>query len=280
MPTKSLKFDFPLDLFTHIHIPYLFCISDTEGNGAARFSKYDIGLHFENISMSNDLKYELLKHIWKPDPTNKFPVTVQYGKNRSFCYAWLQEFPWLAYSAKEDGAFCLFCVLFGRTATANDQKLDKLYKSPLNDWTVAKKRLVSHNIHSTMHKHASNEVVTFKQMMDQKTLPVDKQVNEKAKRQIELNRTKLKSIVKTIVLCGKQNLPLRGHRDDSTNDKDENNSGNFLALLKFRVDSGDKILDDHFKNAPRNATYKSKTIQNELISCLGWWIRQQIIAEL
>ena len=48
----------------------------------------------------------------------------------------------------------------------------------------------------------------------------------------------------TLNLFGaQQNIALRGHRESS-------NPGNFRALLKFRVDSGDEIL----KKASRNIT--------------------------
>ena len=40
----------------------------------------------------------------------------------------------------------------------------------------------------------------------------------------DINFCILKSIVKAIIFCGKHNIPLRGHRDDSTVNK-----GNFLA---------------------------------------------------
>ena len=52
------------------------------------------------------------------------------------------------------------------------------------------------------------------------------------------------------------------------------------ALLDFRVESGDKVLEEHFKTAPKTATYRSKTIQNQLISCCGDHIRNVIIKEL
>ena len=77
-------------------------------------------------------------------------------------------------------------------------------------------------------------------------------------RTIEQNRQKLSSILKAITFCGKQNIPLRGHRDDSQC---------LMKLLEFRMDAGDKVLETHLSTAPRNATYRSKTIQNELISC-------------
>ena len=51
------------------------------------------------------------------------------------------------------------------------------------------------------------------------------------------NRTKLVPIVKTVPLCGRHNIPLRGHRDDSSH-YGSVNCGTFQALLDFRVDSG------------------------------------------
>lgn len=88
-------------------------------------------------------------------------------------------------------------------------------------------------------------------------------------RSIERNREKLFPILETVIFCARHNIAFRGHRDDSKYyGSQSNNVGNFQALLEFRVDSGDKILEDHFKTAPRNATYRSKSIQNEMIeSC-------------
>ena len=39
------------------------------------------------------------------------------------------------------------------------------------------------------------------------------QLNIASQQQIASNRLKLRSIVETILLCGRQNIPLRGHRD-------------------------------------------------------------------
>ena len=43
------------------------------------------------------------------------------------------------------------------------------------------------------------------------------------------------------------------------------NHGNVWALLKFRIDSCDIVLQEHLTTAARNATYTSSTIQNQLI---------------
>ena len=88
----------------------------------------------------------------------------------------------------------------------------------------------------------------------------------------------MKSIVKTVIFCGQNNIPLRGKRDDNPDDR--NLQGNFQALLEFRIDSGDLKLKEHLENAPRNATYRSKTIQNEIIETVGNYISSKIIAEV
>ena len=98
---------------------------------------------------------------------------------------------------------------------------------------------------------------------------------------IALNRKKLASIFETVMLCGRQNIPLRGHRDNTTDiERDltqSENHGNFHALLKFRVEAGDTILGQHLATGSRNATYTSSGIQNEIIEVLGSQICQKII---
>lgn len=84
------------------------------------------------------------------------------------------------------------------------------------------------------------------------------------------NREKLISIIKTIILCGRQNLALRSHRDDGPIDCNilpTKNDGNFRALLRFCVDAGDKVLENHLQNPSLRKKYTSKTIQNESIEC-------------
>jgi len=56
----------------------------------------------------------------------------------------------------------------------------------------------------------------------------------------------LKSIAETIIFCGQQGLALRGHRDDliCQETAPHANPGNFIALLNFRIKSGDEVLDD------------------------------------
>ena len=56
--------------------------------------------------------------------------------------------------------------------------------------------------------------------------------------------------------------------------------GNFKALLAFRIDAGDKVLEDHLKSAEKNATYISKTVQNELISICRQLVSENILKDV
>ena len=77
----------------------------------------------------------------------------------------------------------------------------------------------------------------------------------------------MKPIIDTLIFLGKQNIPIRGHRDDGIFDnsqKPTENNGNFRELLNFRISTGDESLKKHLLTSESRATYISKTTQNEL----------------
>ncbi|XP_063794593.1 52 kDa repressor of the inhibitor of the protein kinase-like [Pseudophryne corroboree] len=100
--------------------------------------------------------------------------------------------------------------------------------------------------------------------------------------QVQENRQRLKPLIETILFLGRQNIPLRGHRDDGElfTEADTEpliNEGNFRELLRFKVNSGDAALAKHLENSRANATYISKTTQNQLIECCAEEIRTVIL---
>ena len=96
---------------------------------------------------------------------------------------------------------------------------------------------------------------------------------KKQEKSFRTTERRLCSISEIIVLCGRQNIAPRGHRDSSTDMEGvqaaSTNHGNFCALLNIRISAGDTILRDHLQSAARNATYTSPDIQNQLVSTLG-----------
>ena len=80
-------------------------------------------------------------------------------------------------------------------------------------------------------------------------------------------------------MCGRQCIALWGHRDDRTASQ-FGNKGNFLALLDYSMKSGNTVLAEHLKTADGNARYTSKTVQNEIIDCIGEHIREGILNQV
>ncbi|XP_065675892.1 52 kDa repressor of the inhibitor of the protein kinase-like [Hydra vulgaris] len=104
------------------------------------------------------------------------------------------------------------------------------------------------------------------------------------KKLIISNRNKLILIIKTIIFLGRNDIVFRGHRDDSKYHpqigetcKDNFGIGNFVELLNFCIKVGDKVSKHHIPSAPKNATYISKTAQNELIECCEKTIEEVLI---
>ena len=101
-------------------------------------------------------------------------------------------------------------------------------------------------------------VSAFIEVMSGKQKDVAQQLSDAYSRTIQRNRKVLKSIMATVEICGRQGLPLRGHRDDAHSLNDQNmNPGNFVALLHFRSQT-DAVLAEFLENARNNATYLLK----------------------
>ena len=118
-----------------------------------------------------------------------------------------------------------------------------------------------------MHTFSVLAMDNFLRNMRRGSVPIDQQINNLLQQQITRNCEILKSLFKTIIFCGRNNIALRSPRDDDP--QNASLSGNFQALLEFCIHSGDQTLQSHLRTAPRNVTYISKTIQNEMITTVG-----------
>ena len=88
-------------------------------------------------------------------------------------------------------------------------------------------------------------------------------------------------IVNGVLLFAKQNIVYSGSHEDSKCVDDPNyNTGNYQEFLKFIAENGNEVLQVHFENAARNATYRSKHIQNELINISADLLRNEIAKEI
>ena len=97
---------------------------------------------------------------------------------------------------------------------------------------------------------------------------IEIQLNQQQKQTILENRRKITPIIETIILCGRQGIHLRGHRDSGPltfesekNLEDNNNDGNLCASLRYRM-KHDQVFKNDFLSARRNSQYVSPRMQN------------------
>ena len=256
-------------------------------NTQSASSIHDIGLesllHSHRELVTDDINFTLLTQPWKPDAGDSFPY-ASFGK-QCCCFNadWLNRYSWMCYSQILGGAFCNVCVLFGPEFTGKGchQKTGKLVLQALQNWKDIHEISRFHS-QSKYHKTA---VVLADNFIKAYTAPATDVVHrlDSALCQKEQEARKaLIPIVKTVLFCAQQGLPLRGHVESrSILDEGEfaNNDGNFRAILCFRVDARDKDLECHLKSA-KNAQYTSPQIQNELILCCGQLIVSEIAARV
>ena len=156
------------------------------------------------------------------------------------------------YSESEDGGFCEYCMLFASYNAAGF-----LVSSALKNFNKATDILKEHQ-RKEYHIAASVKTENCIKIMQKPQKAISSIIDTQRSTLIEKNRKLLHSVISCIVYCGRQNIGLRGHIESTDG---ENHPGNFLALLKFRTDSGDEVLANHFSQAT-NRVYIEVYISN------------------
>lgn len=197
-------------------------------NDIVHFPKNDIGVVAENLQSTTNSD-ELLKIIddsWRPSAKFQFPKSKAGVKSLSLQTKWLEEFNWLAYSAYEDGGYCKYCVAFGvKTGGKGDIKLGMLFTKPFNVWKHAKETFRNHE-NLDYHKKSISDIEHLRDIILGKSKPINVKIDEQKEKTTKENYERLKPIVGAIVLCGRQGMALRGHRDDGPLYQDEPSIGN------------------------------------------------------
>ncbi|XP_047134683.1 52 kDa repressor of the inhibitor of the protein kinase-like [Hydra vulgaris] len=263
-------------------------------------NNYDIGYLVSNYTsyssiaktLSNSELQHLVKDVFVPCKTFSFPKNLN---GRSFQFMWIEKFPWLTYSKIFDGAFCLPCVLFGCNFPSECSLVERLFCKPFDRWNDASRYFQKHAFgknnnksvcrNKGLHVKTAEVLFSLSSIWSSKTESIDITSQKIVQSQVSKNRQLLQPIIETIILCGRLGLSLRGHRDDSEFHPENSESfnhtvENFVELLHFRVKAGDKVLEDHLKYHQQNASYISKTSQNQLIRCYGEVITDTIIGEI
>jgi len=257
----------------------------------------DIGLVIRRMQKGEritDLNLEqCLNNRWAPKTKAELPFSMKGNEKRYLGFQHFTTFPWVAVSNLKDyeGAWCVWCAFFTVTGKAggfhnsNSVKLGNLVTRPLKNFKklTGKDGVLSMHHNSQYHKENAERATNFlKRAVENSELDVRNLQNKAREEAVMQNRKNLEPIVDTILFCGRQNLALRGHRDSGrilSNEPFEND-GNFRALLRLRIRSGDCVLQNHCENAPENAQYTSPTIQNDILESSLRLIQKDIVADV
>lgn len=218
--------------------------------------------------LTDSEKYFIITNRPKPDKTFDFKKHEDAKKKRSFRHEWFEQYHWLTYSEKLKGALCINCVLFKPSVKRGFQ--GSFIVKPFTKYNDFHESAKNH-ANSEWHKESLMKSQLFMDVFSGKQKRVDLQLNKAADDLIEANRIKISSIISTIVYCGTHDIALRGKKSTE---------GNFRDLLEFRVESGDKVLQEHLETCSEKAKYTSHRIQNEIINICGQIIRNGIVSQI
>ena len=86
-------------------------------------------------------------------------------------------------------------------------------------------------------------------------------------------------MVKTVLMCAKQGIALRGHRETADLENPGRNRGNFLAFLEL-VSEYDPIVHVRLTDSPNNAKYTHHSIQDYILRSAAALVTEDIVRDI
>lgn len=169
-------------------------------------SLIDIANVFESRkSLTEQEKSELKEKIWTPPKDFEFPKNA---KNLRCKIEWVSKYDMLMYSLSKDALFCLSCILMD----TNKARSNLAKPCGLNNWNTATVKLKQHYEN---HHDSEQDLKNLILCMKNPALSIDATANKVLSVTIQRNRKMIRPIIATLITLGKQNIAIRGHRDDS-----------------------------------------------------------------
>lgn len=259
--------------------------SDTSTHTSPKTNAVDPKLDIGNMDGLSLVDYTKKLILTSPMISKGFlyPTTKRHERKRSFQETWMKDFPFLAYSQQEDGVYCRPCWLFFHEGVGkgNHEIPGQLVTSCYSNWKNARGDFGKH-ANKEYHKTCAEFAKIFLEVSSGKRPVIMSLMDKQQAKEKTENRAAIIPIIKTILFCAKQELPLRGDNDSGplTLIRSQLNDGKFRALLRFRIDSGDVSLEKHVLNHLKNAQYMIPDIQNEIIQICSDIIIRKIILKV
>ena len=197
------------------------------------------GINIQNLT--REQKHRLL--TCNPNPSS-YPHTCLCSSDclRQFQPKWIKKHPWIHYSVHVNGIYCRACAVFAPEKVGG-QVPGWFVTKKFNNWINISQKLDNHS-KTDSHVTCLVKMEEYVKRYNDLSKAIDSQCSSKTQKQLKDNQSVIESLFKVVLLCGKQGIPLRGHRDDGIDWNDEephDNQGNFIELIRFRADT-DNVL--------------------------------------
>lgn len=226
-----------------------------------------------SAGIPNDISKSIQDGPHQPRKSN-FKQTIINNKVRSFNSAWYDKFKFIEYSEQKDAIYCFPCRHFEPISGNAELTFTKL---GFSNWKKVGDKLLRHE-KSECHKLSLIKWNSF--LISEQHGTVTSMISAQNRDEILRNRSAVATAARVALVCARQDIGLRGHRETESDDKKSNfvNMGNFLEIIKL-VKLESETAKNNLDNLPRNATYLSKDSQNELLDVSANIILKHIVNE-
>ena len=231
--------------------------------------------HITPKHVNGDVRVAYMQKLFRPDRQYEFPAKFLHGCKRSLSYRLLNENPFLVY--------CLQYVLFAKGTY--DKRSSFVQPDGLSQWHKLCEKIEKHlrcgldKAEISIHSQSMTDEILFKNALAKPAQTIRSMPDTTLQKRIEENRAILRDVFLVIILCGKQCISYRRHREN-INDTTIN-SGNYLAILRLIGQYRSELGEQLSMAVAKNAKYTSPTIQNEIIDIIAYDILQaKLIKEI
>ena len=197
---------------------------------------------------------------------HSFPVTQFGSKARCFNNKWYEKYSWVEYSIQKDAIFCYPCRFFSLPGTTRTE--ENFRSIGYRDWKHAtgKNGALEKHDKCQSHHQAMLSWIDFQNNSSQEK-SVAQRLDRSRSTMIEQNKHYMKTVVEVLLLCARQNIPMRGHDESDSS----TNRGNFIEIL-HTIASHDPVIKERL-TGNRSSIYTTPPIQNLLLNILGECVR-------
>lgn len=175
---------------------------------------------------------------------------------------------WLVYSVAKNSLYCFCCKIFNSTTTSG------ISGDGYKNWKHVGDMLKSHETSRNHVEAVSSWIEVSRRLKSCRTIDAESQ--RIIQSETEHWKRVLLRIASIIKMLAENGLAFQGTSDNLY----EHNNGNFLKLVELLAEF-DPVMQEHvrrvLKKEEKQATYLSKTIQNEFINTISNGIKKHIV---